>query len=88
MGRTHVFPGDDVGARNNLRRWLHLPEPLDYQGVRRIMSRWNGYAGLVYFHLLLDRLAEAGHLGEIGSGGRASPATRSRPVPKPDRAAK
>jgi DNA-3-methyladenine glycosylase II len=63
LGRTHVFPGDDVGARNSLQRWLHLPKPLDYQGVRRIMSRWNGYAGLVYFHLLLDRLEEAGHLG-------------------------
>ena len=22
LGRTHVFPGDDVGARNNLQRWL------------------------------------------------------------------
>jgi DNA-3-methyladenine glycosylase II len=64
LGRTHIFPGDDVGARNNLRRWLHLSKSLDYQGVRRIMSRWNGCAGLVYFHLLLDRLEEAGHLGE------------------------
>ena len=69
LGRTHVFPGDDVGARNNLRRWLRLTKPLDYQGVRRVLSRWDGYAGLVYFHLLLDRLAEAGHLGEIGSDG-------------------
>jgi DNA-3-methyladenine glycosylase II len=67
LGRTHVFPGDDVGARSNLQRWLHLPEPLDYHGVRRITSRWNGYAGLVYFHLLLDRLEEAGHLGESSS---------------------
>ena len=24
LGRTHVFPGDDVGARNNLQRWLNL----------------------------------------------------------------
>jgi DNA-3-methyladenine glycosylase II len=22
LGRTHIFPGDDVGARNNLQRWL------------------------------------------------------------------
>jgi DNA-3-methyladenine glycosylase II len=63
LGRTHVFPGDDVGARNNLQRWLHLAEPLDYEEVRRILSRWDGYAGLVYFHLLLDRLAEAGDFG-------------------------
>ena len=62
LGRTHVFPGDDVGARNNLRRWLRLAQPLDYEGVRRVLSRWDDYAGLVYFHLLLDGLAEAGQM--------------------------
>jgi DNA-3-methyladenine glycosylase II len=60
LGRTHVFPGDDVGARNNLQRWLRLAKPLDYEGVRRISTRWADYAGLVYFHLLLDRLEESG----------------------------
>jgi DNA-3-methyladenine glycosylase II len=65
LGRTHVFPGDDVGARNNLQLWFRLTKPLDYEGAGRVLSRWDGYAGLVYFHLLLDRLAEAGHLGEM-----------------------
>jgi DNA-3-methyladenine glycosylase II len=69
LGRTHVFPGDDVGGRNNLRRWLGLTAPLDYLGAGRVLSRWDGYAGLLYFHLLLDRLAAAGHLGELGSAG-------------------
>ncbi|MEX2121481.1 MAG: hypothetical protein WD847_17970 [Pirellulales bacterium] len=64
FGRAHVFPGDDVGARNNLQHWLRLSKPLDYEGVRRVLSRWGSYSGLVYFHLLLDRLAEAGHVGE------------------------
>ncbi len=64
LGRTHVFPGDDVGARKSLQRWLRLTEPLDYQGVQRVLSRWDTYAGLVYFHLLLDRLATAGNLVE------------------------
>jgi DNA-3-methyladenine glycosylase II len=67
LGRTHVFPGDDVGARNNLQRWLRLAQSLDYQGVGQVLSRWDGYAGLVYFHLLLDRLADAGQPGEIDS---------------------
>jgi DNA-3-methyladenine glycosylase II len=67
LGRTHVFPGDDVGARNNLQRWMRRTTPLDYQGVGRVLSRWAGYGGLLYFHLLLDRLAAAGHLGEIGA---------------------
>lgn len=62
LGRLHVFPGDDVGARNNLVRWLGLPGPLDYDGVRRVLAPWSSYGGLVYFHLLLQRLEEAGCL--------------------------
>ncbi len=62
LGRLDVYPGDDVGARNNLRRWLGLRRTLDYEGVRRITARWQPYAGLVYFYMLLDRLAAAGHL--------------------------
>jgi DNA-3-methyladenine glycosylase II len=62
LGRLHVFPGDDVGARNNLRRWLGLPELLDYQGVRGVVAPWEPYAGLVYLHLLLDRLATQAYL--------------------------
>src|SRR5690606_35065644 len=67
LGRTHVFPGDDVGARKNLQRWLPYEKPLDYAGVRRVISQWDGYGGLVYFHLLLDRLGEAGYLTESSS---------------------
>ncbi len=66
LGRTNVFPGDDVGARNNLQRWLHLAGPLDYERVRRTLARWQRFGGLIYFHLLLDRLEEAGYL----QGGR------------------
>jgi DNA-3-methyladenine glycosylase II len=60
LGRLHVFPGDDVGARNNLRQWLETSEPLDYEGVHHALATWRPYAGLIYFHLLLDRLAAAG----------------------------
>jgi len=63
---VHVFPGDDVGARNNLQRWLRLRRSLDHKGVRQILARWEGFAGLVYFHLLLDRLAAAGYLSGEG----------------------
>lgn len=65
LGRLDVYPGDDVGARNNLKRWLNLRKPLDYEGVRRITKRWQPYAGLVYFHMLLDRLAAAGNFEEM-----------------------
>lgn len=62
LGRLHVFPGDDVGARNNLQRWLALAQPLDYERVRQIVAPWKPFGGLIYFHLLLERLAEAGFL--------------------------
>ena len=62
LGRLHIFPGDDVGARNNLARRLRLTAPLDYHAVAKAVSRWQPYAGLVYFHLLLDRLETAGEL--------------------------
>ncbi len=35
MGRLDIFPGDDIGARNNLARWLRLRKPLDYSRVSR-----------------------------------------------------
>jgi DNA-3-methyladenine glycosylase II len=62
VGRINLFPGDDVGARNNLARWLKLRTPLDYARVSRVLKTRKRYAGLLYFHLLLDRLDEAGYL--------------------------
>jgi DNA-3-methyladenine glycosylase II len=67
LGRLHVFPGDDVGARNNLARWLDCRGPLDYAGVQAAVSRWQPFAGLVYFHLLLANLEEHGTLTEAAS---------------------
>jgi DNA-3-methyladenine glycosylase II len=58
----NVFPGDDVGARNRLAKWLRRDEPLDYDGVARVTRRWAPYAGMVYFHMLLEGLWEAGEL--------------------------
>lgn len=60
LGRTHIFPGDDVGARNNLRYWMNLPENLNYNEVHKVLMRWDGYGGLIYFHLLLKSLTEKG----------------------------
>ena len=62
MGRIHIFPGDDVGVRNRLQDWLKVTRPLDYEGVRRLLNRWKPYGGLIYFHLLLKGLTEAGQL--------------------------
>lgn len=62
LGRLNIFPGDDVGARKNLQRWLQLEEPLNYSTVGQSLARWRPYGGLIYFHLLLDRLADAGYV--------------------------
>jgi DNA-3-methyladenine glycosylase II len=62
LGRIDLFPGDDVGARNNLKRWMRLQGPLDYPRVAHVVSRWKPYGGLIYFHLLLDSVGRAGLL--------------------------
>ncbi len=64
LGRTSMFPGDDVGARNHLAEWLGRRQPLDYEGVKRAVDRWQPYAGLVYFHFLLAGLTESGEMAK------------------------
>ena len=58
LGRLAVLPGDDVGARNNLQRRFHRDDIADYESVAALASEWWPYGGLVYFHLLLDSLAQ------------------------------
>ncbi len=60
LGRIHQFPGDDVGAQKGLHRWLRLKRPPDYDHVRKVLRKWQPYAGLIYFHLLLDGLDRRG----------------------------
>jgi DNA-3-methyladenine glycosylase II len=62
LGRLHVFPGDDVAAQKGLARWLGRSSRLDYAGVQNAVEQWQPYAGLVYFHLLLDGLVRSGDL--------------------------
>ena len=60
LGRTHIFPGDDVGARNHLQRWLRHLGPMNYVEVHKVLRHWEAYGGLIYFHLLLKSLDEKG----------------------------
>ena len=55
-------PGRNVGAQKNLARWLGLSSPLDYDGIGKALEKWRPYAGMLYFHLLLDGLSKAGSL--------------------------
>jgi DNA-3-methyladenine glycosylase II len=76
LGRLHVFPGDDVGAHNKLRNLFGIDTPLAYDAVRQLVARWHPYAGLVYFHLLLDSLATAGFDVPSGEALTRSPVVR------------
>jgi DNA-3-methyladenine glycosylase II len=62
FGRIEVFPGDDVGAQKNLQALLALADKPTYEQIQALTARWQPYAGLVYFHLLLDKLAHKGFL--------------------------
>lgn len=62
LGRLDTFPGDDVGAQKNLQRLLHLAEKPSYETIKAATAAWQPYAGLVYFHLLLDNLSKKGVL--------------------------
>ena len=65
LGRLEVFPGDDVGARNGLAKWLQRREPMDYTSVQRALQGWRPYAGLVFFYMLMESLSAAGHLHPV-----------------------
>lgn len=67
LGRTDVFPGDDVGARNSLERWLRVRHKLDYARVQRALSNWKDYGGLIFFLLLLRSLEKSGELSAIAT---------------------
>jgi DNA-3-methyladenine glycosylase II len=67
LGRLHVFPGDDVGAHNKLRRLFDIEANLDYDAVKQLVRRWFPYGGVVYFHLLLDSLSASGLVDEPNS---------------------
>jgi DNA-3-methyladenine glycosylase II len=89
LARYHVLPGDDVGARNTLRRRFALPAGAGYGEVAELSRAWWPYGGLVYFHLLLDGLATSGQLapaipgttGPRASGEAAAPARAGRAGP-------
>jgi DNA-3-methyladenine glycosylase II len=76
LGRLQVLPGDDVGARNNLRRRFGLAADAGYDELAALGTMWWPYGGMVYFHLLLDGLAGAGHLEAVGGG--APPGSEAR----------
>jgi DNA-3-methyladenine glycosylase II len=62
LGRIHVLPRDDSGVRAGVRRWLGIVDPLDFKEMSRLLGRWEAYGGLIYFHLLMNRLSDLGYI--------------------------
>jgi len=56
FGKLDILPGDDVGAQNNLKRVFALENKPGYDEIQVLTSQWHPYEGLVYFHLLLEKL--------------------------------
>lgn len=62
LGRLHVFPRGDSGARGGLARWAGLGRRPDASAIDAILGAWRPYGGLLYLHLLLDGLRARGDL--------------------------
>lgn len=62
MGRLNIFPGDDVGGWNKLQKHLRLRKRPSYEKTRKLLAPWRSFAGLIYFHFLLDGLRDKGSL--------------------------
>ena len=64
VGRLDVFPADDVGARNKIQRLMELTHPPTRDEIISMTAPWDPWAGMVYFHLLLDGLAQSGFIDD------------------------
>jgi DNA-3-methyladenine glycosylase II len=62
FGRINIFPGDDVGGRNKLFEWVGASGAPTYEGVAAMLKRWHPYGGLIYLHLIVNAVADAGYL--------------------------
>ena len=56
------FRATTSGAQNNLQRLFHLADKPTYDRIRQLTWPWHPYEGVVYFHLLLDKLRANGAL--------------------------
>lgn len=57
LGRLEIIPGDDIGAQKNLKRVLNLQDALSYSQMKELEKGWSPFAGMIYFHLLLQNLS-------------------------------
>jgi DNA-3-methyladenine glycosylase II len=67
FGRLDVFPAGDSGARHSLRGLLGASVGEDTEGAA-ILDALGPWRGMLYYHLLLWRLAKRGRISLAASG--------------------
>lgn len=56
FGRLEILPMNDVAIQNGLQSLYRLSERPASQAIQQLKERFYPYGGLLYFHLLLDKL--------------------------------
>lgn len=65
LGRLEVLPGDDVAVQKAIQKIFHLKQKPLYEKIKEIEQTWNPFAGMIYFHLVLQKLSETGDLSPV-----------------------
>lgn len=58
LGRTNIFPGDDVAAQKNLKTLFELNEKPGYDEIKKLIAHISPYAGMIYFHMFLNKFTD------------------------------
>lgn len=57
LGKTNILPGDDVAVHKSIENLFKLRKKPGFEKIKKIEKKWHPYAGLVYFHFLLEKLS-------------------------------
>lgn len=58
LGKIEILPGDDVAIHKSVENLLKLRKKPDFDRIKKIEKEWHPYAGLIYFHFLLEKLSK------------------------------
>jgi DNA-3-methyladenine glycosylase II len=58
LGKIEILPGKDVSLLKNLSKLLKLRKKPTFDKIKKIEKKWHPYAGLIYFHFLLEKLSK------------------------------
>jgi DNA-3-methyladenine glycosylase II len=62
LGKTNILPGDDVAIHKSIGNLFKFRKKPDFEKIKEIEKKWHPYAGLIYFHFLLEKLSRLGIL--------------------------